>query len=439
MSEISAFRLFHELTVGAQLEVLGRFAVAGKQESTCRWLRSGLRIVRDGYGLDGHGRSKVGVVVSEIEATVQGCCRAKLNSKEVDELGLSRFLNAKVQKPRNLPIDVLILFMLVAITDGLSNRRTNERLQEFRKDNEATIKRLIANIVNTIPAEEDGSEKAMPELEMFRSLLDYSLITQSLPSHDFLRNPTPWPRADETYYVLYRYSTNLGAIVKTFLVVQSPLQGGTRNWSFQHFIKGGREFSPEVFRIGEGVVLAFRPSYFLLGFTFSVDATMERTFGPTERANFRRDVRGIELIAVEEADIKANKGLFAGIVHTQAALGQPVAARVACLYLGSRSTLGKPISHLNVRPDEIADGMLESDLAATSANIQSEGVTMNGSPLAIAEHGKAAAVQALAAKIRTMIDNTPAWERSSKNPNRSNAASGRGALETYAKVGRPRP
>lgn len=430
---------FKDLPAHDQSAALGRMDAAVGTEAGREWLRATLAAVRKTRGKDGRGRNRITDLIDDVRTALRSHCGDDVSAVEINDSTFSRFLEGTTRRPSRLPLGHLCFFILVVAEQTILSPAATKIVRASLKD-----KPLWGQLSTQILSDSVSAERvhpASPELGIFDALLRHSSATSRLPHHHFLRSPTPWPRADETYYVVYRHSTDNGAIVKSFLVVQTPQKAATMNWGFNHFVQGGPDFHPEVSRISEGVVLSFASSYALLGYSYDVDALAFKTLNPADRAPYRSDVRGIELIAIEETDVKNAKQLFGAVTQTQAASGQPVIARVALLYVGSSSTLRRPISHLSVNPTELSDATLETDIEETIANLRKSG-RLPGSLLDIKRtDGRAfkRQVASLAARILAMIDNIPAWEVSPRNRTPSTKPSGRGAIETYSRQGRPRP
>lgn len=252
---------------------------------------------------------------------------------------------------------------------------------------------------------------------------------------------------DASYYVMYRYSTNRGDVLKSYIEFRTP-DDGSNTFSFNHCIWGGRDphllsidsMNSHIFRETEGAIAKFDTSYYLIGYHFNVPVNKREHLG---RYNIIRNKRrerpeGLEFIAIEYDTIRQNPGLMSGLIMTLAANQQPVIARVALLHVGTRTGLGVAISDETIRPKELSGTDLADDLVAMVDTIRDVGIASMSEFLQIltsdCSWGETGA-RSLADAILNYIDNTPAWEL--KTPTRR-AHHARGALETIGKPERPR-
>lgn len=365
---------FRGLPASDQIRAIDSFAQASRVGPPREWLRRGLAKILKTYGEDAQGRKRTGSLLRDIHNVLQWCCKSGVARPAINQSTFSRFLDGRTTSSSRLPLGHLTLFLLAAQSGPVASQ-VQQKITRHLAAHPAQVdffSRLLDREQTSLPSRE-GAHSLAPELRIFDALLGHSAESRQLLALDFLRSPAPWPREDEAYYAVYRHSTDNGAIVKTFLVVQTPHRSGTRNWGFHHFLQGGPKFHGEISRISEGVVFAFPPSYLLLGFSYNIDVLHFRTLSPADREPFRRDIRGLELIAIEEADVKNAKRLFSGVMQTQAASGQPVVARAAFLYLGSSSANSRQLPHLAVKPTEIHDRDLEDDVAELVRSLRKEG------------------------------------------------------------------
>lgn len=273
---------------------------------------------------------------------------------------------------------------------------------------------------------------------------------------DLFHNGDPQDETDWSYFLVYRYSTNRGELLKSFLVIQKP-DPAFKDYGFNHFVWGGQKKGQNwhVFRECEGAVLALEKAYYFLGYNFVVGANKrESTHSLYEKArrSAKEHPNGMGLLSAEYEEITRDKGLFSGVTMTIAAGHQPVVARLAFLHLGTRTSLGCELSDRHVNLRELSASELASDLRSTVGRLRRECHCENfGIHLQRATSEKSWVTKgapALAARILQMIDNTPAWEATQATAPRSGGSKAkkrprpkrieaRGALETHG-PGRPR-
>jgi hypothetical protein len=253
---------------------------------------------------------------------------------------------------------------------------------------------------------------------------------------------------DHSYFLLYRHSTNRGAVLKSFLVCQKPERELVDSYGFNHFIWGGRssEFQSHVFRECEGLVIKLEKSYYFLGYNFSVPVDKRRD--PDEYARqrhiWKKNPNGMGLISVEFDEIDHRPGLFGGLTMTIAAARQPIVARVVFLHLGTKGRTKIPITDFLVEPTELYPHKVADDLRQTIDRINTAGCERFGShldPLVRGSNWKRRGAFKLAREIVTMIDNVPQWEKKQRERDPANKIrtrvgelTARGAIETFGQL-----
>lgn len=249
---------------------------------------------------------------------------------------------------------------------------------------------------------------------------------------------------DESYYVMYRYSTTEGAILKTFMVCKKPQRDFSEYFSYLTFIHGGEHFFPDVVRESTGVILKYENCYQFFGYNYKLPSN--RRADPTgygqRRVIAKSDPRALETIAIEYADLDLERGLFPGLTMTMAASSQPIIARVALLHLGTHRSLGRRLSDEDVKPTELPSSQLNTDLRQMVARLHSLDCSRFPGKLAQSAQRLDWAREGsddLAEEIRRMIDNIPAWELSLSYSSNVPAPQARGAIETYSRNTRNRP
>ncbi|AVT77473.1 hypothetical protein RPPS3_34110 [Rhodopseudomonas palustris] len=273
---------------------------------------------------------------------------------------------------------------------------------------------------------------------------------------DLFRNGDHNDGADWSYFLVFRYSTNRGELLKSFLVIQSP-DAEFNGYGFNHFVWGGAKKGQNryVFRECEGAVLTLEKAYYFVGYNYVIGAD-KRAADPAVFENARVKAKahpnGMGLLAAEYEEITRNCGLFSGVAMTLAAAHQPIISRLAFLHLGTKTSLGFDISDRDMQPRELSPKELVGDLKKTVKELRRRGGRVLGIQLqeAIAEKNwEKSGAEALAQKILGMIDNTPDWERSKDQAERSKRQGGRairaarvkrvaeGAIETFG-PNRPR-
>jgi len=260
-------------------------------------------------------------------------------------------------------------------------------------------------------------------------------------SNDLFHDSGAWQEKDHSYFLLYRYSTNNGAILKSFLVCQKPEKNIMSNYGFNQFIWGGRqpEFRQHIYRECEGIIMSFPRAYYFLGYNYMVPADKRRDpeLYRKLRPEAKENPNGMVLIAAEYDDINLRPGLFGGITMTLAAASQPIVARVAFVHLGTRSRLGVEVRDEDVEPTELYAKDVAPDLRNVVERLKAKGSKRLGLELAqrtVRSNWLRKGSTSLARDIVRIIDNTPKWERTSKARERHSSANRTeswGALEIF--------
>jgi len=296
--------------------------------------------------------------------------------------------------------------------------------------------------------EQSASEPAPARLDPIISATFQSIVAASNRNprpvaNDLFHNSDSRQEADHSYFLLYRYSTNEGTMLKSFLVCQKPEKGLIESYGFNHFVWGGvkHEFRQNIFRECEGLLLRFEKSYYFLGYNYVVPA--DKRHDPELyrelRLTSKERPNGLGLIAAEFDDIHLRPGLFGGITMTLAAANQPIAARVAFLHLGTRSRMGMEVRDTDVEPSELRIKDMATDLRGVVERLKAKGCKQFGIELELRSRRNdwsKAGCSALSKEIRDMIQNLPNWEtenakKNSKAQKRDIGSLGRGALETF--------
>jgi hypothetical protein len=242
---------------------------------------------------------------------------------------------------------------------------------------------------------------------------------------------------DQSYYVIYRFSTTSKLIVKSLIKINTP-NNQSDSYSFNHFVWCGRNapsghqsvVKTPIYRECEGVIAKFETSYYMIGYNFTVP--INRLANPSKYHELRNKKRerpsGIGVLAIEYESIRQNPGLFSGLTMTLAAHDQPIVARVAILHLGTESAFGRKIDDEIVLPGELKISELWEDTKLLIERLKTTRVVELAEHLQILsalpeweENGS----RVLADKILDMIDNMPA------GPKKKQTHLAQGALETY--------
>jgi hypothetical protein len=302
------------------------------------------------------------------------------------------------------------------------------------------VQQHLVSILPDDKASDDPSKVPILDeigIDRVRLLFNYSRYNSRPIARDLFRDGEPKQERDYSYFLLFRYSTNRGELLKSFLVVKKPDSRLSNHYAFNHFIWGGARHR-HIYRECEGAVLKLEKSYYFMGYNFIVKAN--KRDNPARYAELRDEAKetpnGMGLIAAEYTDVESSPGLFSGVTMTLAANHQPVLARIAFLHLGTKSGLECEVSDGDVEPNELAPARLARDLRQTVKHLIDKGAKQFGTEVQAAlSEGKLsqAAAGNMANQILSIIDNTPAWERT----RRGSKPQARGALEPFG-PGRPR-
>lgn len=310
---------------------------------------------------------------------------------------------------------------------------------------------ILSNLIT--PVGKTERHDGIPNLPALDPLLVAALQGLTLASNNskesetnsFFRGSALNEERDQSYYLLYRYSTNNGGIIKSFLAVQKPIKSLRNFHMFKHFIWGGEEpiYMSHIFRECEGFILRLQKAFYFLGYNYTVpvDKRRDPDLYRRERIAAKWSLNGIGMIAIEYDDVNASPGLFGGLTMTLAGVAQPIVARIAMLHLGTRQSLGRDLADHNVSLGEIPPHQLSQDLVSTVKQLNKIGCRRFGSVLdnyAIRSEWEEMGADKLATHILRMIDNTPSWELlNSKREGSNEKSEGQGAIETFGE-GRPR-
>jgi hypothetical protein len=417
-----------------QVVELFRQIVLGDEERL-KWLHETFLEV------NAHSLVSVAPLKSEINAVL---LKAGV-SHEIPSSALSRFLKLEHLRPQNA--GWFTLFILLAPEIEICSNKTKEIIVRRNLQNPKVHQMLTEEVSRAVQANPQSSTRERsnlsPELKIFEHLLKQG--AERMPpraKNDFfpITVDAPWPRPDQSYYLLFRHSTVHAAILKTFLVIETPESGQVSSWTFRHFNCGGDEerFAKNFSHDTMGAIFNFGTTYYFLGTIFPThNKRLERQARESSSKAYGDDVRGIEMICFEQNEIVLNLGLFSGVTISQAASGQPIVGRVAALHLGSWAKSGDKIWDEHVKPTERDDAKFEEDLRITLKNLAEIGHKLTGgeiAPLFAGAKFNEELCNILSQKIRVMIDNRSAGEP------REASTQNRGAIETYSEAGpRPRP
>lgn len=245
---------------------------------------------------------------------------------------------------------------------------------------------------------------------------------------------------DQSYYVIYRYSTEGPSIVKTFMVIKRPIRWFMNLNSFVEFIRGGEGFQRDVARESRGVVARMAHSYYAMGYRYDIpfDPDMDEAEYRSRRQEAAKTAASLEISAIEYSDIGLRRGLFPALALTSAAMNQPVIARTAFLHLGTKESLGSIITHEMINPTELSASEIAKDLIQTIGRLKGINCDRYGSTLhryVNRDDWAPEGARELGLKIIAMIGNTPAAAL------RLKTGEAIGAIETFSESAtmRPRP
>ncbi|MGY4431252.1 hypothetical protein ACVWWO_003729 [Bradyrhizobium sp. F1.13.1] len=270
--------------------------------------------------------------------------------------------------------------------------------------------------------------------QTFLSLIRTSDNNPRIVGNDLFHGADLGQAKDHSYFLLYRYSTKLRAILKSFLVCQTPEENVMNSYGFNHFIWGGSkpEFRQHIYRECEGIILRLARSYYFLGYNYVVPADKRRDPQRYQRlrVSAKASPNAMGLIAAEYDDIALRPGLFGAVTMSVAAATQPIVARAAFLHIGTRSRLGVEISDADIEPDEFYVKDLAADLRKVVELLQLKKCRQLGLELHHRSSRKdwtQKGSASLAREIINTIDNTPASEKQVAKKQ----LKGRGALEVF--------
>jgi hypothetical protein len=147
-------------------------------------------------------------------------------------------------------------------------------------------------------------------------------------------------------YVMYRYSTKWGEIVKSFLTVLSPAINNFGYFSFVH-VYGAEEEGAR--RISRGAVLGFQRSiYFIAGGGMIVDPDA----GPSSLN------RGFKAFAIPHSSFAPDQRLLTGVMLSNSLEWHPLVARFGMIHLGftnERSVNDQTIGIRFLSRDDLAE------------------------------------------------------------------------------------
>jgi hypothetical protein len=322
---------------------------------------------------------------------------------------------------------------------------------EAKKSDLTSLVGLLQSYLPSVdsPVEPTGSRlaEAQPQIDpaivtAVRTIVGASAKIERPQHDDFFRGGTQQDNSDRSYYLMYRFSTNHGAILKSFLAIVPPRSQTDVVYTYNHFIWGGTNpelGSEHVFREANGVIIKFQVSYYLIGYNFTVPVNKRQH--PEEyrkrRGIYRKQPNGMELIALEYDNMVDNPELMPGLTMTLASHHQAVVARAVVLHLGTKSSLGIDVIDQMVEPRQLVPAELGQDLVSTVSALQKEGARDFSEYLEGLRERKdweTKGGQQLADAIIRMIDNTPTWERAKWPKRRRPDAFG--AIERFGQVPR---
>ena len=363
----------------------------------------------------------------------------------VTEGTIHNWLKENPTEPNNNGKRFLLLYVHHLISDKLIAKGMDEAASILEKFLKGTVweRRTGDRKVPASAASDDSIDRIV--IDRLGNVFSASRGNGRSISNDLFNNGDPRDSRDWSYFLVYRYSTNRGELLKSFLVIQKP-EPEFKDYGFNHFVWGGKKKGQNrnVFRECEGAVLALEKAYYLVSYNFVVGVN-KRTSDPnayeTARQNAKKHPIGMGLLSAEYEEITRNPGLFSGVTMTIAAGHQPVVARLAFLHLGTKTSLGCELSDRDVDLRELLPDELEGDLRSTVGRLKKKQCKTFGTHLQdeVSESSwEKKGVKGLAQKILEMIDNTPAWEtvRPPRSSRRKTFKS-QGALETFG-PGRPR-
>jgi len=183
----------------------------------------------------------------------------------------------------------------------------------YREDGGTNISAAITSVSNALRSSLDGSS-------LFRVLF-------GIREDDDV--------GDSSYYAVYRYSTRLGEIVKTFLAIQTPKASVAKCFSFAHIYPSVARQK----RVSRGAVLGFDHCIHFVG----------GSANQTRQGSGRNE--GIKVIAIPTGTSNPLAyWLMSGVFLSNALAWQPIVGRCVLVHLGFKSQLKQEIrdDHLNI-------------------------------------------------------------------------------------------
>jgi hypothetical protein len=261
--------------------------------------------------------------------------------------------------------------------------------------------------------------------------------------HHDLYGDTASPNENDSYYIMYRFSTNNGSVLKTFLEVSNSVIDGKRIYTFKHSIWSSNDpkFSSNVFHECDGVIGRFEKSYYFAGLNYKIHINRHEDSDryDKEKDSHKTLANGVGIITVEHSSIDRNHDLIAALTMTLADETQPVIARAAILRLGTKSRLKLALDGKLVEPTELDRDKISEDLKRLINRLKEKGINEGSLPaylrgqLKDKQHWNSRGAKDLEKRIIEMIANLPAWK--DKAPK---ATLGFGALESWGPMNRPR-
>ena len=233
----------------------------------------------------------------------------------------------------------------------------------------------------------------------------------------------------ERSFLVYRYSTRGEHVVKSLLTIKRP-PTSTGSWTFENVVLGSGKSEAEIRREVKGVLIHIYQTFYLLGVPHLLSGETEGPTTNNEDANFR----GLATMAIEQADLDKSAELpISALITSTAASSQPIVGRAALIDLGIRSTSEAPLDAACLRLGQVQCGEIDEDFIATMKELI--GFSWVNSKWSKSEEHAHHSPKEL---ILETIDNISAWEGQNRAASAASGISNRGALETYARSGRPR-
>jgi len=163
---------------------------------------------------------------------------------------------------------------------------------------------------------------------------------------------------ERSYYTLYRYSTHIPEIVKTFLVITSPALSGLGSFSFAHIYMSKRN---RLKRIARGTLITFQRSIYFLG--MSAQVRSGRGLDTLGRPKIDQP-EGLKVFAIPISEAQSGFDLLPAVYMSNSLKWHPIVGRLAMVHIGFESTVG-PLSDANpavqpailLSPEALADDL----------------------------------------------------------------------------------